>query len=75
MTSEIVSIRIDDLLRQLHTRFGVNFIVGKGVRGYPSDEFYLNQHVFNGEYSYFGKLVTKKLTPSPLVGRNLILKI
>ena len=37
-------------------------IVGKGVKGYPSDEFYLNQHVFNGEYSYFGKLVTKKLT-------------
>jgi len=37
-------------------------IVGKGVRGYESDEFYLNQHVFNGEYSYFGKLVTQKLT-------------
>jgi hypothetical protein len=37
-------------------------VVGKGVRGYPSDEFYLNQHVFNGEYSYFGKLVTQKLT-------------
>ncbi len=25
-------------------------IVGKGVRGYKDDEFYLNQHVFNGEY-------------------------
>jgi len=37
-------------------------VEGKGVRGYPSDEFYLNQHVFNGEYSYFGKLVTKRLT-------------
>lgn len=37
-------------------------IVGKGVRGYPNDEFYLNQHVFNGEHSYFGKLVTKRLT-------------
>lgn len=37
-------------------------IVGKGVKGYPSDEFYLNQHVYNGEYSYFGKLVTKQLT-------------
>ena len=37
-------------------------IVGKGVKGYPDDEFYLNQHVFNGEYSYFGKLLTKKLT-------------
>jgi len=37
-------------------------IVGKGVKGYPNDEFYLNQHVFNGEYSYFGKLLTQKLT-------------
>jgi hypothetical protein len=37
-------------------------VVGKGVRGYKDDEFYLNQHVFNGEYSYFGKLVTQKLT-------------
>ncbi len=37
-------------------------IVGKGVAGYPNDEFYLNQHVFNGEYSYFGKLVTQRLT-------------
>jgi hypothetical protein len=40
----------------------VKGVVGKGVKGYPNDEFYLNQHVFNGEYSYFGKLVTKKLT-------------
>jgi hypothetical protein len=37
-------------------------VVGKGVRGYKDDEFYLNQHVFNGEYSYFGKLVTRRLT-------------
>ena len=37
-------------------------IVGKGVQGYKDDEFYLNQHVFNGEYSYFGKLVTQQLT-------------
>ena len=37
-------------------------IVGKDVRGYPDDEYYLNQHVFNGEYSYYGKLVTQKLT-------------
>ena len=28
----------------------------------PKDEAYLNQHVFNGKYSYFGKLLTKKLT-------------
>jgi len=37
-------------------------IVGKGVRGYKDDEFYLNQHVFAGEYSYFGKLITTRLT-------------
>jgi hypothetical protein len=37
-------------------------VVGKNVRGYKDDEFYLNQHVFNGEYSYFGKLVTQRLT-------------
>lgn len=37
-------------------------IEGKGVRGYTDDENYLNQHVFNTEYSYFGKLVTRKLT-------------
>lgn len=37
-------------------------IYGKGVKQYKDDEFYLNQHVFNGEYSYFGKLITKKLT-------------
>ncbi|MCJ7483119.1 MAG: DUF362 domain-containing protein [Thermodesulfovibrionales bacterium] len=28
----------------------------------PQDKPYLNQHVFNGRYSYFGKLLTKKLT-------------
>ncbi len=37
-------------------------LVGKSVPGYPSDEFYLNQHVFAGEYSYFGKLITHELT-------------
>lgn len=37
-------------------------VVGKNVRGYKDDEFYLNQHVFNGEYSYFGKLLTQRLT-------------
>jgi hypothetical protein len=40
----------------------VKGVVGKDVKGYKDDEFYLNQHVFNGEYSYFGKLVTRKLT-------------
>lgn len=28
----------------------------------PKDKQYLNQHVFNDKYSYFGNLVTKKLT-------------
>jgi len=28
----------------------------------PKDLPYLNQHVFNGKYSYFGKLLTEKLT-------------
>jgi hypothetical protein len=28
----------------------------------PKDKAYLNQHVFNGKYSYFGKLVTQRLT-------------
>jgi hypothetical protein len=37
-------------------------VVGEKVAGYPNDTFYLNQHVFNGEYSYFGKLITQKLT-------------
>ncbi len=37
-------------------------ILGKGVQGYKDDEFYQNQHVFNGEYSYFGKLVSQRLT-------------
>ena len=37
-------------------------VVGKGVKGYKDDEFYLNQHVFNGEYSYFGKLLTRRVT-------------
>jgi hypothetical protein len=28
----------------------------------PKDKPYLNQHVFNGKYSYFGKLLTRTLT-------------
>lgn len=28
----------------------------------PKDKPYLNQHVFNGKHSYFGKLLTRKLT-------------
>ena len=37
-------------------------VVGMYVRGYKDDEFYLNQHVYNGEYSYFGKLLTQRVT-------------
>ena len=43
-------------------------VVGKGVPGYKDDEFYLNQHVVNEEYSYFGSLVTKRLTKIINVG-------
>jgi len=28
----------------------------------PKTKPYLNQHVFNGKYSYFGKLLTRELT-------------
>ena len=31
-------------------------------RNQKDEAGYLNQHVFNGEYSYFGKLLTEKLT-------------
>ena len=37
-------------------------IVGKGVKGYTDDESYRNQHVFTGEKSFFGKLVSQRLT-------------
>ena len=37
-------------------------VLGKNVAGYKDDESYLNQHVFAGEYSYFGKLLTQRLT-------------
>jgi len=37
-------------------------VEGKGVPGYKDDEFYLNQHVFADEKSYFGKLITQGLT-------------
>jgi hypothetical protein len=36
------------------------FLLGR--RRGPKDLPYLNQHVFNGKHSYFGKLLTKKLT-------------
>jgi len=32
------------------------------VRGYADDAFYHNQHVFTGEKSFFGKLLTRRLT-------------
>lgn len=37
-------------------------VEGRGVKGYDNDDSYANQHVFTGEYSYFGKLLTKRLT-------------
>jgi hypothetical protein len=37
-------------------------VLGKNVPNYKDDAEYENQHVFTGEYSYFGKLVTKELT-------------
>ena len=37
-------------------------VLGRNVAGYKDDASYLNQHVFAGEYSYFGKLVTQRLT-------------
>jgi hypothetical protein len=37
-------------------------VFGKGVPGYKDDEAYRNQHVFAGERSYFGRLLTKRLT-------------
>lgn len=33
--SQTVELKLDDLLRQLHQRFGVNFIVGRGVADLP----------------------------------------
>lgn len=37
-------------------------VVGQAVAGYENDDEYLNQHVFAGEHSYFGKLVSQELT-------------
>jgi hypothetical protein len=37
-------------------------VLGKNVANYKDDEYYHNQHVFTGEYSYFGKLLTQRLT-------------
>ena len=42
-------------------KFDKNVYYWADVDG-PKDLPYLNQHVFNGKYSYFGKLLTKKLT-------------
>ena len=41
--------------------FDMNTFYWADVDG-PKDKPYLNQHVFNGKESYFGKLVTQKLT-------------
>jgi len=41
--------------------FDKNCFYWADVEG-PKDKAYLNQHVFSGKYSYFGKLLTQKLT-------------
>lgn len=42
--------------------FDMNVYYWADVDGPKEDKAYLNQHVFNGQYSYFGKLLTQKLT-------------
>ncbi|HOX47032.1 MAG TPA: DUF362 domain-containing protein [Myxococcota bacterium] len=37
-------------------------VTGEAVRGYDDLEHYLGQHVFAGEKSFFGRLVTRELT-------------
>jgi hypothetical protein len=37
-------------------------VFGRSVKGYKDDEEYRNQHVFTGQHSYFGKLLTRRLT-------------
>jgi hypothetical protein len=36
--------------------------VWQSDRNQKDEQSYMNQHVFNGDYSYFGKLLTQKLT-------------
>jgi hypothetical protein len=43
------------------TNFDTEVSYWADVEG-PKDEAYLNQHVFNGKDSYFGKLLTQRLT-------------
>lgn len=42
-------------------QFDRNVYYWADVEG-PEDPAYLNQHVFRGKYSYFGKLITQRLT-------------
>ncbi len=42
--------------------FDMNVYYWADVEGPKDDMAYLNQHVFNGKYSYFGKLLTERLT-------------
>ncbi len=46
----------------LDTYYRADGVLGQTVPGYASDDEYLNQHVFAGERSYFGKLVSQELT-------------
>lgn len=43
------------------SNFDMNVYYWADVEGLK-DKTYLNQHVFNGKYSYFGRLLTQKLT-------------
>jgi hypothetical protein len=42
--------------------YRVRGLSGKHVREYADDDSYLNQNVFNDDCSYFGKLITRRLT-------------
>ena len=42
--------------------YRVKGLDGRSVREYPDDDSYLNQNVFNDDCSYFGKLITQRLT-------------
>ncbi len=42
--------------------FDLNNYYWADVDGPQDDKAYLNQHVFNGKFSYFGKLLTQKIT-------------
>jgi hypothetical protein len=46
----------------LDTYYRAKGAVWQSDKNQKDEESYLNQHVYNGEYSYFGKLLTRRLT-------------